>query len=351
MSLLTFERRIPVQDAIGFLRNLATTVAAGVPLSEALSLLQEDSPARLRPVVSHLRRQVEKGCSLAGAMATSPLGFPPIAVSLVEAGERSGTLERNLKESVSHIAKSRDLHRTVHGAMLYPALVLATLFAVGMGVGLYVLPMIIPLFQSLDIGLPAATRVLLWIALFFRDHGLQFLLAALIASLAAVSASRLWHVRYWIQRTALSVPYLGALQRQASLAQLSGTLSTLLTSGIPLADALPICAAATQSLPYRRLLLRCVPQIRNGSTLSESLKRDPLVPGMARGFVKLGEKTGSLSRNLQYLSGYYEEEVRYAAKNLGTVLEPMLLIIVGLLVGAMALAIITPIYRVTSSLS
>lgn len=339
-----------VQEATALLRNLGISISAGVSVTEALEFLEMEASGKKRKTIANLRTHIEKGSTLAGAMQASSIAFPSLAVSLVQAGEQSGTLEQNLREVVQYLTKDRDLKRTIGAAMLYPLIVLITLFVVGMTVAIYVLPAIIPLFQSLDVELPFATKVLLWLATFFQQYGLLVLLCSLIGIFGLVIASRFALIRSPLQQLTLRLPYVGKIQRQALLAQISSTLATLLSSGIALTEAIPLCAASTISLPYRKLLLQTVEHIQSGSTLSESLAQNSLVPSMMHGFIKLGEKTGTLSKNLQYLSGFYEEEVRYTSKNLGTVLEPLLLIVVGVIVAAMALAIISPIYRVTSSL-
>lgn len=341
---------MPLQEAIAFLRNLGMSIGAGVSVREALEFLEQEASGRQRTVIAQLREHIENGATLTHAMQSSTAGFPPLAISLVQAGELSGTLERNLREVVSYLSKSRDLKRAVGGAMLYPIIVLITLFVVGMMVGIYVLPAIIPLFQSLDVDLPFATKILLRLARFFQDYGLLVLLYSLIGILICVIASRFAVVRSPLQRLMLRLPYIGKLQKQALLAQINSTLSTLLSSGIALADALPLCASSTVSLPYKKLLLQTVQHVQSGAMLAHSLEGSSLIPAMMHGFIKLGEKTGTMTKNLRYLSEFYEEEVRFTSKNLGTILEPILLIFVGLIVATMALAIISPIYRVTSSL-
>lgn len=341
---------MPAQEVIAFLRNLGMSISAGVSVRDALEFLEQEASGRQRKVIAQLRVHIENGSMLSEAMLSSVLAFPPLAISLVQAGELSGTLEKNLFETVSYLSKSRDLKRAIGGAMLYPIIVFITLLIVGMVVGIYVLPAIIPLFQSLDVELPLATKLLLKLANFFQNYGLFVLLYSLMGMLTFVIAYRFVIVRSPLQRFVLRIPYIGKIQKQALLAQISSTLSTLLTSGIALTEALQLCAASTVSLPYRKLALQAVDRVRSGSTLSHSLEMSRLIPPMMHGFIKLGEKTGTMSKNLQYLSSFYEEEVRFTSKNLGTVIEPILLILVGLIVAGMALAIISPIYRVTSSL-
>ncbi len=333
-----------------FLRNLGVTLAAGVSLIDALQLFADEGTARQKRAARHLYGLVMKGVSLGAAMETSPVTFPPIAVNLTKAGELSGNLERNLQETATYLKKTHELRRSIRTAMLYPLFVLVTMFAVGMAVGLFVLPAIVPLFQSLDVPLTLSTKILIGTAAFFKDFGLELLLAIFCVALMLTVSWQFGGSRSLMQRVLLHIPYVGVLQRQSAMAQMGGTLATLLSSGIPLKEALPMCADAMSYLPYRTMLRKALRRIENGFTLYESIDNPRLVPGMALIFVRIGEKTGSLVQGLRYLSNYYDEEVSYSAKNLGVVLEPILLIIVGLLVAGMAMAIITPIYRVTGSI-
>lgn len=349
-SFLRLQRQIPLQEVITLLRNIGVNVAAGVSLTEGLEMLQQETSRRQRRVVGYLRERIEKGMTLAQAMATCPESFPPIVVSLVRAGAQSGNLEKNIQEAANYLRKGRDIKRSIRSAMMYPIFVFATMVVVGIAVGVYVLPGIIPLFQSLDVDLPPSTKILLFLANFFKEFGLHVVLALLAFLLILTISYRFAAFRYTLQRLLLRLPYFGKLQKVSAVSQISSTLATILSSGIPLSSALPICADAMQSLPYKYLLLNILPKIEKGSTLFQAAEKSPLVPGMAKGFIRMGEKTGTLAKGLRYLSKFYEEEVRYAAKSLSTILEPIMLIVVGLIVAAMAMAIITPIYRVTGSI-
>lgn len=347
---LRFLSALGTADTILLLRNLGVMLKAGVPLVRALSIYEGDTPKRTRRVVSHLRQSVEAGHSLAEAMETAPRLFPPLAVNLVRTGELSGTLQESLATIVRHLQKAQDLKRKIRGAMMYPCFVLVAIGGLGLSVGTLVLPDLIPLFESLDVELPWTTKTLLWVAGVFDEHGTLITLSVLSGIMGIFLISRLEATKPLLHRFFLMIPYVGAVQTQATLAQVTATLGTLLKSGIPLQEGLRATAGATGNRVFRRALLQALPGIEAGHTLSETLRRSgKLFPGMTVTMISIGEESGTLASTMDYLADSYEGEVDFAVKNLTTALEPLLLIGIGLIVGFTVLSIITPIYDVTGS--
>lgn len=346
------QRRVKTKDFLTILRNLSVELKAGIPLVRALKLLEENITKRQRRYVTYLRSSVEKGMNLATAMDSSPWAYPPLAISLVRAGELSGTLQQNIEELTNHIRKSQDLHRKIRAAMTYPVFVLVAIMGLGLSVGTFVLPKLLPLFEGLGVKLPFTTRVLMFFANFFNSYGFIVAPLVILGTVAIAFVSRMEFIKPLTHKLFLMIPLIGTIQRKNAIVQITGTLSTLLKSGIPIAQALPSTAKATGNIYFRRAIFDVMPYIQEGHMLADGLRKtSTLFPEMTVTFIEIGESTGTLAATLEFVEHYYEEEVDYAVKSLTTAIEPLLLIVIGVIVAFFVLGVITPLYDVTSSVS
>lgn len=351
MFLSFFHRKANPVEVLTLMRNLAVTLRAGVPVLRALSLFEQELPQSRRALITHLRRSMETGHPLAAAIQTSPRAFSPLIINLVRTGELGGTLRQSLEEVVHHLQEVQDLKRKIRSAMLYPTFVLIAVLGLGLSVGTLVLPELIPLFESLDVELPWSTRLLLSVAAFFEQYGVAVTIGVFLSIAAVLILGHLEVTKPFFHHLFLHIPYIRRIQQHAAIAQITGTLGTLLRSGIPIQEAITATAEATENRVFRNALLRTIPAIRTGHTFARSLREwGQLFPEMTVTLVDIGEETGTLAETLAYLKEYYEGEVEYAVKNLTIALEPILLIGIGLLVGVTVLSIITPIYDVTGSI-
>lgn len=351
MLRISLSRTIGTQEALILMRNLAIALKAGVPLARALKLFEDDASASRKPLIAHLRRSVEQGQKLADAMESAPRRFTPLAINLVRTGELGGILEESLQAVVNHLQKSKELSRKVRSAMMYPMFVLVAVIGLGLSIGTLVLPRLIPLFESLDVELPWMTRVLLQVAVFFQNHGVVFSAAVILSIIVLVFCVRLAIVKPFWHRVILTIPYLRDVVRMAAIAQITRTMGLLLKSGVPIKDALEATGRATENRIFRAALSKALTVVESGHTLAEGLQSaGRTFPRMTVTLIDIGEETGTLSQTLEYLADHYEAEVEYALKNLTTALEPILLIGVGILVGGVVLAIVTPIYEVTGNI-
>ncbi len=342
---------VGVTEALLLLRNLAVALKAGVPLARALKIFEEDANRVRKPLLKHLRNSVEQGNTLAKALETAPRRFPDIAVNLVRTGEIGGTLAESLEAAVTHLRKMQELKRKIRSAMMYPTFVLVAIVGLGISIGTLVLPKLIPLFETLDVALPWTTRLLLKTATFLEVYGVMSAILFVLILLILFLLTRLESVKPFWHRLLLIIPLVGNVQRKAAAAQISAALGALLGSGIPIRVALPAAAQATENRAFRSDILTALPVLESGRTLAEGLRSaGNSFPAMMTTLIDIGEETGTLTETLAYLAEYYDAEVDYAVKNLTTSLEPILLIVVGALVGGVVLAIITPIYDVTSSI-
>lgn len=333
------------------LRNLSMTLRSGVSIFRALSFFAEEATGSRKTLIEHLAKSIEAGHTLADAMVSAPRKFPEIAINLVRSGEASGNLPDSLATIAKHLQKKQNLIRKIRSAMMYPTFVLIAILGLGLSIGTLVLPELIPLFDSLDVTLPLSTRMLLVIAEFFSNYGVLIIIAVSLCLFCFYILTRLEAVKPYWHGFLLRIPYIGALQRRAAVAQVTETLATMLHSGISISDAIPAAAKSTENRVFRQAVVSTLSIVESGHTFAEGLRQaGSNIPGLTMTLVDVGEETGTLVESLEYLSEYYEAEVDYAVKELTTALEPLLLIFIGLIVGGTVLAIITPIYDVTGSI-
>jgi type II secretory pathway component PulF len=339
-----------MQKAI-FAKNLAVMLRAGLTISEALDISIDSSAGNLKKTLTGVAESVRSGNSLAESFGRYPNFFSNLFVNATYAGEISGTLDRNFEAISIQLEKEKELVYKIQQALLYPAVVLVAAFALGMGLSYFILPKIIPLFEGMRVALPLSTRILISISYFVRDHGLA-LLIGIVAGLAILS----WLFRqrftqpftHWIF---LKTPVASRIIKNSNLSRFCRNLNTLLQSGLSIDRALDITKDTIGNYYYRRALEKITIRVIKGGNLSDDLRQyNTLFPAMLIKMIMVGEKSGQLEETLSYLADYYEAEVDNATKTLSVAIEPILLLIIGLVVAFLALSIITPIYNITGSL-
>jgi type IV pilus assembly protein PilC len=334
---------------ITLLRSLSVTLRAGVPILQALAMLKA-ADGRRAGLVTHLHTSLETGKTLAEAMETAPAAFPPLAVSLVRVGELSGTLQQNIESVVKHVRKTTELKRKIKEAMMYPCIVLAAMAGVGAAIGLFVLPQLRPLFESLDVDLPATTRLLMRASGFLEAHGTTFLASVGASLLGLLLVLRLEAVKPLTHRMTLRIPLVGRIQRNNAIAQITETLALLLRSGIPILDAIPVTASVTANRVFRKGMTGTLPLLHEGNPLSKGIGARPdLFPPMVSTLIEIGEATGTLADTLGFIAACYEDEVDYSIKALTTAIGPVMLIFIGVLATVFIMSVLTPLYSLTSN--
>ena len=344
--------RIKEVEILMLTKHLSVMIRSGVPITEALSGLENGAQGNLKKVLALTLKKVEEGKGLAAAVHESSPSFDAIYVSLIKIGEESGKLDTTLAFLAEQLSKVYSLKRKIRSATLYPTLVLSLMFSVGMALALFVLPKLTDFFVAFETKLPLSTRILLWIANLMKNYGFLivggmvgvFFLASLILNTKSIKP--------WWHKTLFRLPYLGKLIQDSKVTASLRNLGILLSSGVPIATAWQIVGQSTDNEYLRKDLLKVGEELQKGSMLSEGMKIQKVVsiPYLAQKMISIGERTGKIDEMSMYVADYYEEELDTASKNLTTMLEPILLIIVGLLVAFLALAIISPIYQVTGSI-
>lgn len=344
--------RLSVKDKISFFKYLAVMTEAGIPLEKALIAIHNQA----RNVVMHrvlhiLLNDVASGEFLSTSLRKMPKIFEPLHTGLVEVGENSGTLPGALYRITEHLEKSHELTGKVRNAMLYPLIILLATGAVAGYLVFFLLPQITPLFTSLNVELPFATRAVLFISKFALDN-IIVLSALLVAGLVAgVMLLRVKGVRRLADRALLHVPVLGILLKRVQLTQFASVTGTLTKSGITIVEAFRIASTTMTNLVYKEALASISESVQEGANIGTYLaKHRELFPPFVTQMISVGEETGKLDESFLFIATFSEKEVDDQVKTLTTVLEPLLMIVIGGLVGFIAVAIISPIYEITKGI-
>lgn len=344
--------RITDQEKVDLAKNLALMLKSGVAINEALTSLEKQARRRVtRRVIRELHTAIEEGMSLAHAFEKHQTLFGSVFVSLVRTGETSGTLEENLRFLARWLEQDYTLRQEITAATLYPKIVLAVSFLVGSGLALFVLPRFIPLFAQLSVDLPLFTRILLHASLFMQHYG--FFVVAGIAGVVVGYAFllKIVAVRRVVHRTLLGMPMFGSLLTQYQLAIMCQLFYTLMKSGVPISETLEIVRNACTNLAYQDSLKDVRERVIKGTPLSDALCGYPhLYPHHVLTMITVGEKSGTLDTVFNSLAEHYAKEVLATSKKLPTIIEPLLLVVIALVVGGIAVAVIFPIYQLTQGL-
>lgn len=341
-----------LQERILLYNRLSLYLRSGIPIRDALGFMRDSAKrGASRRILGDIDDAVLHGTSLAAALGVFSKAFPVFETRLIEIGERSGSLSQNLAYLASLLARRRTLARKIRSALMYPGIIVIGTIGVTAFLLLYAFPKIMPIFRGLQTPLPFATRMLIGMSDGMAAHGWAILTGMLIVVVIAVLLMRHSFVRRHTERIALRLPLLGALTRAYNLALISRTLATLLASGVPLILALTLVGNGVQSGSYRVALLATGERVRDGRRFSSELKEHSwLFPHTFVELVAAGESTGSLSGSLDTAAQVYEEDLDEGTHTLTTLLEPVLMIAMGLLVGGIAMAIISPIYGITQNI-
>lgn len=352
VSLLTrLNVRLSHTEQLLLTKYLSVLLRSGLPIDDALDILLEQAKGSLKKILTTLKRAVTSGQTLAQGMEAYPHIFSSIYVNLIRAGEASGTLQGNFEQLAMQMQKEHELRQKIQGAMMYPSIVLLSAIGVSTGIVVFILPNITKLFDSLNVPLPITTVALLWLSRLIGNHGLLILLGLVGAFVAFLFLRTLPFVKPFTHWVTLHFPVVGTIARNANLARVTRLLGTLLNSGMPISDALPVTISVIKNVHYQKLFANVQTTIGQGSSIADGLSGSRrLVPPIALRLIRVGEETGTLGDMFIYLAGFYEQEVDESTKNATTLLEPLLIVMIGLMVGTLAFSIITPIYKVIGSI-
>ncbi len=345
--------RLSIREQAFFAKRLSFLVKADVPLLEGLFMLQEQSRShRFTRILKVITHDVSNGQFLSKSLLKFSRIFGEFAINIIKVGETSGNLSQNLEYLADELKKRSALRRKVVSAFIYPAVI--TLATIGITIFLivYLFPKIMPIFASLHAELPMSTRIVMWVSELVREHGFTMLAILTIVSAALTVAVKKSSVVHFIfDLFILKIPLVGGIIRDYNVSNITRTLGILLKSGITLNQAVAITSETTKNLVYKRKLLMLGSAVVRGEKMSTHLRKyRAIFPEIFGQMVAVGERSGSLSNTFVYISDLYENEVDDLTKNLSTMIEPALMIVMGILVGFIAISIITPIYGITQNL-
>lgn len=345
--------RIKFIDKVLLARHLAIMIKAGVSMGEALDVLTDQATSpKLKRILKDVESRVIGGHTLSSSLAKYPKIFSELFINMIRVGETSGTLAENLDYLADEMEKSYDLRKKVKAAAIYPIIVLMATGGLVFILVYFILPKMIRLFESLTVELPLSTRIMINMANLMEEHGILVLVITAIVIIGSIFLSRQNFVKKYSHRFLLALPVFGHISRQMNLANFNRTLGTLLKSSVPVVEALKITAGVLNNHVYKAEINKLSQEVAQGLSLSEALstRSVKLFPKILTRLLQVGEKTGELDNSLSYLGGFYGREVDNITKNLSNILEPMLLIIIGLVVGFVAISIIQPVYKISGGL-
>ena len=338
-------------DLVVFTRQFATMISSGLPLVQCLDTLGRQTPnKRLGEIVMQVKADVEAGASFTEALRKQPQVFGDFYVNMVEAGEAGGVLDTILTRLAVYLEKSRTLRGKVKGAMAYPAAIVAVAVLVMIFMLIYVIPIFADLFESFGGALPAPTRLVMALSSGVKT----VILYVIVAAVAAVWAFR------WFRRTAsgrrlvdtalLKAPVFGSLIEKVAVASFARTLATLVSSGVPILDGLAITARITGNKVMEDAVLTAIERIKQGSTIAEPLRDQTVFAPMVVQMIEVGENAGALDVMLNKIADFYDDEVNHAVEALTSLLEPLLMVVLGALIGFMLIAMYLPIFEMAGTL-
>ncbi len=343
---------VKMYDKIIFARNLGSMLEAGLTVSRAIDVLERQSKNKIfKKILLELNDDISRGQTLSDAMRKFPKVFSSLFVSMVAAGEQSGSLASSLKVIAKQMDRSYFIQRKVRGAMIYPAVIVGAMLIIAVLMLIFVVPTLTATFNELGVALPMSTQFVIFVSDFLQNH---FILAFLIL-VAVVFAVYIPLQNKKGKRThdyvVLHLPVVGPLIKQVNSARTARTLSSLLSAGVPVVESIRITSGVLQNSYYKEVLEKAEHSIQQGIPFSSVFIEVPhLYPVFVGEMVSVGEETGKLSEMLLGVADFYEDEVEQKTKDMSTIIEPVLMIIIGAVVGFFAISMITPIYSVTDTI-
>jgi type IV pilus assembly protein PilC len=342
--------RVKPEDIAIFSRQLATMLGAGIPLVQAFEIIGagHEKPA-MQKLVLDIKSDVEGGTSLHEALAKHPLYFDDLFVNLVEAGEQAGALEGLLDKVATYKEKSEAVKKKVKKALFYPAAVLVVAVIVTVILLVFVIPQFEELFKGFGADLPAFTQMVINLSRFVQNEGL-FLAILLVAAFWVFFyfKKRSRKMRHFLDRMSLKMPIIGPILNKASIARYARTLSTMFAAGVPLVEALESVAGACGNIVFEDAVLKMRDEVATGQRLQRAMENTGIFPNMVVQMIAVGEESGSLDAMAGKVATFYEEDVDAAVDSMSSLLEPLIMLILGVLVGGLVIAMYLPIFKLGS---
>ena len=342
--------KISIEEKMGFARNVGIMVGSGVSLSRALEITSRQTEnEKFRNIILNMSETVKKGDSFSEALNNHVSVFYKFFVEMVRAGERSGKLEESLKLISQQLAKDYALRKKVKGAMTYPTVVVIAMFGIAVLMMTYVVPSLISTFKELDLNLPASTLFIIYLSDFITTHLILFFLLLLGSIFGTYYFFKSEKGKHVLDLFFVYAPVIKNINKKFNSARVCRTLGSLLSSGVDIVDSIEITTGVIDNHLYKIVLEKAIISIKKGQPIYESFLEGKMIfPSLVGEMMAVGEETGKLSYMLQRLATFYESEVSSSTKDLSTIIEPVLMIIIGIVVGFFAISMISPMYNLAS---
>ncbi|MDA1337359.1 MAG: type II secretion system F family protein [bacterium] len=353
LSLDVFSRLFGVSltEKLMFMRNLKVMISAGIALPKTLLVLSSQAKsAKFKSALVEMRKKVLEGQQLSEGMMAYPAIFPDIFINMIKTGEESGTLENVLTQLTLQLEREHELRSNIQGALIYPAVIVVAMLGIGTLMLVTVVPNLADTFKELEVPLPATTRAIISFADFLIHYWYVALLLLVGGIIGFLQALRTKVGKSVMDTVMLRAPIIGPIVKKMNTALFARSMSSLIGAGIPMVQALEVTATVLGNSHFREVLRKGAQEMRKGIKLSEILSQyTNLYPIVVVQMVEVGEETGQTSELLAKLAEFFEEEVSHISKNLASVIEPVLMLIIGAIVGFFAVSMIQPMYSILGS--
>jgi type IV pilus assembly protein PilC len=342
--------KVKTAEILVFTRQLSTIVNSGLPLLQGLDILAEQmEEPRFSKIIQMIGEDVESGGTFSEALRRHPRAFSDLYVSMVRAGEASGNLDGVLLQLADYLEATEELKRRIRSAMTYPVVAFSMIVLIAAGLIVWVVPQFAEIFKSFDHALPAPTQLLILISNTLRSVGCLFVLAGCVAAVIMVRMyGKTTTGRYNLDRLKLRMPVFGKLLRKVAISRFTRTLSTLTRSGVAILAALEIVERTSGNEVFARAIRAAGDSVRGGETLADPLARSGEFPAMVTRMIGVGEKTGALETMLSKISDFFDSEVKAAIDGLTSMIEPILILMMGIVVGGIVIGLFMPIMQLSS---
>jgi len=347
---LPFGKKVKQKSIAIFTRQLATMIDAGLPLVQSLEILasQQDSPV-FKKIIREIREDVEGGSTFAGALKKHATTFDDLYTNLVVAGEEGGILDTILTRLANYIEKAESLKKKVKSALVYPSAIVGMAVIVVAILMIFVIPVFETMFKSSGQSLPLPTLIVVSMSRLIKKYVVIFIPAIILFFYLFRKYHKTESGKTLIDRIILKLPVFGILFRKVAVARFSRTLGTLVSSGVPILDGLNIVSKSSGNKTVESAIMNARASIREGETIAEPLGRSRIFPPMVIQMIAVGESTGALDAMLSKIADFYDEEVDAAVTNLTSMLEPLLMVFLGVVIGGVVIAMYLPIFNMASA--
>jgi type IV pilus assembly protein PilC len=349
---IPFLIKVSLVNKIMFTRNLRVMVTAGVSLPRALSILSDQTKSKkFKKIILDVRQEIIKGEAFSNALSKHSSVFPEVFINMIKVGEESGTLEKVLDVLTNQMEKEYEIRSRLKGAMIYPIVIICAMLGIGTLMLILVVPKLSKLFDELKIPLPLTTRVVVALGNFLNSfwYLIPFVVVLIIFLFRFILQTKTG--KLVLDTVVLKTPLISPLIKKTNAANTVRTLSSLVSAGVPIVRSLEIVSGALGNIYYKRAIMEAADQVRKGKKLGEVLKKyENIYPILVIQMIAVGEETGETSTILQKLADFFEDEVANATKNMSSVIEPILMLIIGAAVGFFAISMIQPMYSMLGAI-